>query len=491
MTVQTLVSAATRIFVGTLLLNFVELAPSGELVTMEPRTVTASLDMEKLEIRPFVKGTEGCVLLPGSKSITNRALVFAALSSGDTVLKGLLKSEDTEFMLECLGQLGVGIEMVESENERALKITGVAGSFPVETADLYVGTAGTVARLLVGVLGVHKSGRYRVDGSEVMRKRPMKGLTDLLEQLGCEIEFEGEPGALPFVLKPHGFTLHEVDVDASASSQVLSAALMAAPQATGEVVVRLSKAGIRKPYVVMTARMMESFGVAGIHWNDAFTEFVVPANGGYRCLNGEYQIESDASAASYFLALPFVTNGKMSVSRFSPEGLQGDVGFADVLRKLGAHIAVINDVATVTFGEAPPYPQTFDFYPISDTFMTLAAVAPLLKKPLRIEGIAHTRKQESDRVHAVATELAKLGQEVDEGEDYLHIFPNRKNLIEVARQGVEIDTYKDHRIAMSFGVLGCCDLLGDQTPWMTIRDPMCCEKTYPDFFEELERLRNG
>lgn len=444
--------------------------------------------MEKLEIRPLRKSVKDSVLLPGSKSISNRALVFAALSHGTTVLKGVLRSEDTELMVKCLRKLGVDVAFLD-ENETELKVTGTAGEFPEKAVELYVGTAGTVARLLVGILGVQKTGRYRIDGSAVMRKRPMKGLTELLEQLGCEIEFEGEPWALPFVLKPHGFDANEVEVDASASSQVLSAALMSAPMADGDVTVRLSKEGIRKPYVIMTARMMEAFGVTGISWNEAFTEFRIPENDGYRCAAGEYLVESDASAASYFLALPFATRGEMRVRHFLPEGLQGDVGFADVLRQLGAEVSVAAGVATVRAGIIPHYPQTFDFYTISDTFMTLAAIAPLLPKPIRIEGIAHTRKQESDRVHAMATELEKLGQEVDEGEDYLHIFPSRQNLLEVAREGVEIETYKDHRIAMSFGILGCCDLLGDQTPWLTILDPKCCEKTYPGFFAELERIQ--
>ena len=446
--------------------------------------------MDKLDIRPHRKSLKDSVILPGSKSISNRALVFAALSRGSTLLKGVLKSEDTELMVDCLRKLGVDVAFLD-DRETELRVSGVAGEFPVKAAELFVGTAGTVARLLVGILGVQKTGRYRIDGSAVMRKRPMKGLTDLLEQLGCEIDFEGEPGALPFVLKPKGFCKNEVEVDASASSQVLSAALMAAPMAEREVLVRLSKQGIRQPYVIMTARMMESFGVSGISWNEAFTEFRMPQNDGYQCITGEYRVESDASAASYFLALPFATRGEMQVSHFLPDGLQGDVGFAQILRALGADISVADGVATIRAGRAPSYPQTFDFYPISDTFMTLAAIAPLLPKPIRIEGIAHTRKQESDRVHAMATELAKLGQEVDEGEDYLHIFPSRQNLLEVAREGVEIETYKDHRIAMSFGVLGCCDLLGDQTPWLTILDPKCCEKTYPGFFEELKRIGEG
>jgi len=441
---------------------------------------------EKLEIRPLPRGSVGTVQLPGSKSITNRALLFAALAKGKTRLEGMLQSEDTEFMANCLKQLGVVTNIL---NATTVEVQGVDGQFPVREADLYVGTAGTVARLLVGILGTQSEGHYRVDGSPVMRKRPMKGLTDLLRQIGCEIDFEGEDGALPFVLKPKGFKNRVLQVDATASSQVLSAALMAAPLADGDVQIGLSKAGVRQPYVILTARMMESFGINGIEWNEAFTEFKIPAGQPFQCRSGVYAIESDASAASYFLALPLVTGGSMDVYRYDRNGLQGDVGFANVLEQLGGQMIPTGEGVKITFQKAPPYPLTFDFYPISDTFMTLAAIAPLLPKPIRIEGIAHTRKQESDRVHAMATELKKLGQETEEGEDFLHIFPNRSNLLEAARKGVEIETYRDHRIAMSFGILGCRDLLGDQVPWMTILDPKCCEKTYPGFFRELERLR--
>ena len=326
--------------------------------------------MEKLEIQPFKQDTSGRIQLPGSKSITNRALLFAALSKGKTRLEGILRSEDTDLMLECLRKLGVGIRLIPDD---AVEVDGIAGQFPEKDVELYVGTAGTVARLLVGILGVQKEGRYRVDGSDVMRNRPMKGLTDLLCQLGCEIEFEGVDGALPFVLKPAGYQKLEVEVDASASSQVLSAALMAAPFADGSVTIRLKKEGIRKPYVIMTAQMMESFAVKGIEWNEAFTEFTVPNSRGYACESGCYKVESDASAASYFLALPFVIGGQMDVSRFDPNGLQGDVAFSEVLKQLGAKFERKGEGVVVKASEVPQYPQTFDFYPISDTFMTLAS----------------------------------------------------------------------------------------------------------------------
>ena len=442
---------------------------------------------ETLTLKPFSKPLENaCVRLPGSKSISNRALLLASLSDSYVVLKGLLKSEDTDFMLDCLRKLGVSIEELGSD---MVKVTGAGRNLPVEEADLYVGTAGTVARLLIGILGTQKRGTYRIDGSEVMRKRPMAGLTDLLQQIGCEVEFLGEEGALPFILKPKGFSATELTVDASASSQILSAVLMASVMADEDVRIRLSNDTVRQPYVIMTSRMMQSFGAPAVQWNEAFTEFVIPAFGRYRYDGAAYTIESDASAASYFLTLPLVTDGALDVYHFDGEGLQGDVAYADVARSIGARVQTIGSGVRVSYPDRLVRPLTYNFHPISDTFMTLAAVAPLLSKPVRIEGIAHTRQQESDRVSAMVTELKKLGQHVEEEQDALHIFPDYRALLKVAKDGVEIETYKDHRIAMSFGILGCKDLFGDQFPWMTIRDPYCCAKTFPQFFDVLDSVR--
>ena len=444
--------------------------------------------LEKLEIYPIRRGIDGAVELPGSKSISNRALLLAALCDGSVELSGLLKSEDTELMRHCLAQLGVDLQ--ESGPDR-LKVQGVGGSFPVKQAELFVGTAGTVARLLVGILGVQEGGHYRVDGSPVMRRRPMKELTDLLIQLGCEFEWQGEPGSLPFVMHPNGFAKTCLQVDARASSQVLSAALMAAPLAGTDVMLCLNETGVRQPYVVMTCRMMQSFGIGEVCWNTSFTEFKVAGGSKYHSPTGFYAVEADASAASYFLTLPLVTGGRMRVEPLDLQGLQGDVAYADVLTKIGAQITSTDRGLCVRWGKVPLEAQRFNFHAISDTFMTLAAVSPLLPRPLRIEGIRHTRLQESDRVTAMATELERLGQEVEQGDDFLQVFPRRSELMEVARAGVEIQTYRDHRIAMSFGVLGCKDLLGDQTPWLTVLDPRCCEKTYPGFFDDLSRLQSG
>ena len=442
---------------------------------------------EKLPIRPFQKPVEGSVYLPGSKSITNRALLMAVMSRGEVLLEGTLVSEDSQLMIEALQTLGV---IIEREEETRLKVCGVEGVFPVKKADIFVGTAGTVARLLIAVLGVQLSGNYRVNGTEVMRGRPMKGLTDALKQLGTEIEFEHSKGQIPFVIKPRGFGSSDLKVDASETSQILSAAMMCAGLAKEKISIELINSKVRKAYVKMTQHMMADFGVRGVSWNDTFTRFEIDPGDGYHRSEGKYTIESDASAASYFLSLPKVVGGALSVHHFDPDGLQGDVAYLKVLEELGAQAKKNGTGIKIGFSNAELKPRVFNFYEFSDTFMSLAAISPLFTYPIRIEGIAHTRRQESDRVSAMATELKKLGQTVEEGEDYLEVSPNRDALKEVAERGVEIETYKDHRIAMSFGILGCCDVLENGKPWMTVLDPGCCSKTFPEFFTVLDNLRD-
>jgi 3-phosphoshikimate 1-carboxyvinyltransferase len=443
---------------------------------------------QSMLLSPFTRPLSGqAVTLPGSKSITNRALLLAALSKGTTLLQGCLESEDTVLMRSALERLGVRIT---GKGDQILEVEGVDGQFPVREAKIEVGTAGTVARLLIGILGVQAQGCYAIDGSEVMRRRPMNGLCSVLEQAGCEIDYQGQAGALPFTLKPRGWQRHKLEVDASASSQVLSAVIMAAASASAPVEVTLSNPSVRKPYVVMTDRMMQSFGAPEVITDASFRTFTIPAFEGYRAPETAYQVESDASAASYFLALPLVTGGSLTLRAFAEGGLQGDVAFVEVLRAIGARTTVQQDGLNIQFPGSLLHPLHWNFHPISDTFLTLAAIAPLLPKPVRMEGIAHTRKQESDRVAAMATELRKLGQNVEEEEDSLTVFPDRNALLEVARAGVSIDTYRDHRIAMSFAILGCRNLLRDGSPWMEIRDPMCCEKTFPEFFETLGSLRS-
>jgi 3-phosphoshikimate 1-carboxyvinyltransferase len=409
-----------------------------------------------LPIQPFTRPVRGSATLPGSKSITNRALILAALSDRSVTLRGALFSRDTRIMIAALRALGFAVEF----DERALTITitGRGGLIPNREARIDVGNAGTAARFLTAFVCLRPDGVYHFDGDEAMRRRPIGALLDALARQGAQADSR----AFPFTLRTAGLPGGTVELDASESSQMLSALLMVAPHARTPLHVRLTSEAGSKPFVVMTEAMVKQFSPA-------------PA---------VYDIEGDASAASYFLALPLVTGGELALPNYHGT-LQGDFKFREVLDEVGL---------TTTGGDpftcsAPRGTRhrgvTRNFREFSDTFLTLAALAPLLDGPTRISGIAHTRRQETDRVAGMARELRKLGQHVIEQEDSLEIHP------QPLAPDVTIETYHDHRFAMSFGILGCHDRHGDGRPWLTIQDPACCSKTFPEFFDLLARLHAG
>jgi 3-phosphoshikimate 1-carboxyvinyltransferase len=412
---------------------------------------------DKLPIVPFTRPVRGSVTLPGSKSITNRALILAALAKGTTQLRGALFSRDTHIMVAALRQLGFKIET--DEKALTIQIEGHGGAIPVREAKLDVGNAGTAARFLTAFVCLHPSGVYHFDGDKAMRRRPIGALLEALELQGAK----GSARNFPFTLHTAGLPGGSVELDASESSQMLSALLMVAPFARSPLTVKLKSAAGSRPFVEMTERMLKQFAAAP----------------------GIYDIEGDASAASYFLALPLVTSGRVELPNYSGT-LQGDMKFREVLVKVGLHW----ENFSAGFKTSPENKNRRmgvdqNFREFSDTFLTLAAIAPLLDGPTRITGIAHTRKQETDRVAGMARELKKLGQHVIEAEDSLEIHPRPLT------SGVEIETYHDHRFAMSFGILGCHDLHGTGQPWLTIKDPACCSKTFPRFFDVLASLHAG
>ncbi|MEM9026194.1 MAG: 3-phosphoshikimate 1-carboxyvinyltransferase, partial [Verrucomicrobiota bacterium] len=368
---------------------------------------------------------------------------------------------------------------------------GLGGKIPVKEASIDIGNSGTSARMITAFLCIQAGGIYRLDGDAPMRKRPIKGLLDALENCGAaEIIYQGEPGFFPITLKTRGYPGGSIQADASASSQILSALMMAAPFAQRDTTIHVLGDKMRTPYVTMTLDMMEQFGQAGACDFSTLT-FNISSGCPYPEAPANYVIEPDASAASYFLALPLVTGGRLTINGLSNSQLQGDIEFADVLEAVGAEIQ--RDVSdwTLSKPETTLYGVTQDFYQFSDTFLTLAAISPLLSGRTQISGIEHTRMQETDRVHAIATELKKLGQNVTETAGSLTIEPDLQAAQNIARKGpIEIDTYEDHRVAMSFGILGCYDLLGNGKPWLAIRDPLCCSKTFPEFFTVIETLRN-
>ncbi|MGH7996162.1 MAG: 3-phosphoshikimate 1-carboxyvinyltransferase [Opitutaceae bacterium] len=472
-----------------------------------------------LPIRPFSGPAAGEVALPGSKSITNRALMLAALGEGRTNLTGALFSDDTRIMAAALRQLGFLVEA--DETGKTIAVEGRGGDIPSAEADLFVGLAGTAARFLTALCAAAPHGRFRLDGTPQMRKRPMRGLLEALRSLGAEIRCEAEDGCFPYVVHAQGLRSGAVTLDASESSQMLSALLMVAPLAgrglpsgsPGGLRIALSKP-VREPFVDMTTRLMKRFGVevasaGGTH--------VVPRRP-YRLADRAgasspipaYAIEADASAAGYFLALPLAVGGGLKLLGVEPPSadpanppLQGDIRFEQVLRSFGLETAaeagglrarsLPRAVAAsgAEGGRLSPM-RSFDFRAHSDMFLTLAALAPLLGGSIRITGIAHTRKQETDRVAAAAAELRKI---VGLGgcrtsEDSLEIGPvTETELRRRLPEPVDIDSHGDHRVAMSFAILGCRDLRGDGRPWIRVRDPGVCAKSFPDFFERLDSVR--
>lgn len=460
--------------------------------------------MEILPIRPFRDFRGARVTPPGSKSITNRALALAALRAGTTRLSGALFSEDTRTMIECLRRLGFRVAADEAAG--TVEIVGLGGEIPEARAELFVANAGTAARFLTAMLALKKGGEYRLDGSAAMRGRPMAGLLDALARLGCRFEFGGEPGHFPFTMRTSGVSARDIVVDASASSQILSALMQIAPVAgtrngAGTFNVFLKGETVSRPFVEMTAKMIARFGGAIEGRGNAFV-----CGGGYGTGDFNYAVEPDATAASYFLILPFVHRaGEIRVRGLDTDGLQGDAAFALELSTPPRDL-----LAAATTADAAGTPECVvragtetrgfdvDFNAISDTFLTLAAVAPLLDAgtPLTIRGIAHTRRQETDRVAAMANELAKIlgAENVSQTEDSLTLVPISRERLRARADAtpdgrIRIATYRDHRVAMSFGVLGTFDLRGDGSPWIEIEDPACCGKTFPDFFDVLEKIR--
>lgn len=423
-----------------------------------------------LPVTPFTAPVRGSLRLPGSKSLTNRALLLAAMSPTPVRLEGALASEDTVLMAAALRALGVSVSADPSGT--TLVVSGQDQAFSTaregQPVDLFVGLAGTAARFLTAYCATAPRGTYRIDGIAQMRRRPMRPLLEALRALGVRVRCLGEEGFFPVEIEGGGLSGGRVSLDASESSQLLSALLMIAPRARAPITVDL-QGTIRQTFVDMSLRLMAEFGIRNIRREGA-SYHVSPAT--YQP-PAVVEIEPDATAASYFQTLPLVVGGTLHLTGLRPpgSGLQGDSAFIDVLGRVQQR--------------APGALLAEDFHEISDTFLTLAAVAPLLPGPTRITGIAHTRKQETDRVAGMANELRRLGQEVTEEEDALTIVPRPLRIGEV------IETYGDHRFAMSFGILGCRDVHGDGRPWLTLRNPGCCAKTFPDFFDRLDVLRRA
>ncbi len=422
-----------------------------------------------IAIKPISHPLAATIRPPGSKSITNRALVCAAMADGDSVLTGALFSEDTEVMIACLRKLGIEVAVDAAAGE--MRVTGCGGRLPVRRADLFVGNSGTTIRFLTAMLAAGE-GEFRLDGIPRMRERPIGDLADALRQLGADVVCESPRDCPPLVVRAGGLRGGTVSMHGDVSSQFLSGLLMAAPYAAAPVAIVVEGPLVSGPYVEMTRRVMQSFGVATSF--DGANQFQITAPLAYRGV--EYAIEPDASAASYFWAAAAICGGQVTVEGLSRDSLQGDVAFCDCLAKMGCDVIYGDDEITVRGGTLRGI--DVDMNAISDTVQTLAAVALFADGPTTIRGVAHIRHKETDRIGDLARELRKLGADVVESDDGLQITPGKL-------RAAEIDTYNDHRMAMSLALPGL------KAPGIVIKNPDCTAKTYPAFFDDLEKLIAG
>lgn len=433
---------------------------------------------DPLAIEPLAKPPSVAVEVPGSKSITNRALVLAALCcrAEECVLDNVLRSEDTDLMMLALGRLGFRIRTGEEPGRYRVGVAGdgtIRRPVPADHADLFVGNSGTTMRFLTALVSLGP-GRYRLDGVPRMRERPIEDLLSALRELGVDARSEASNGCPPVVIQSAGWTGDRVHVRGGVSSQFLSGLLLAAPFASRPITMQIDGELVSEPYVQMTVRMLRQWGFQVEDQGSG--SFHVPAPQWPSALSrrAPYRIEPDASAASYFLAAAAITGGRVTVLGLPEQSLQGDTAFADVLASMGCRVARCSSGVTVHGRNLRG--MDVDMNAISDTVMTLAAVACFADGPTTIRHVAHIRHKETDRLAALAAELRKVGAGVEVFEDGLTITPG-------PLRGAVIDTYNDHRMAMSMSLIGL------RVPGIAIRDPGCVAKTYPEFFADLDQLR--
>lgn len=408
------------------------------------------------------------VLVPGSKSMTNRALLLAALADGESRLNGALFSEDSRSFLNCLHSLGFNLSI--NEQQKTIHIKGEKGNIPNKSATINVQSAGTTARFLSALLGMNK-GNYFLDASDQMCKRPMKSLLDCLEDLGCEITYTGKKEHLPYVLNGHGFCKQSVCIDINESSQFLSALLICSILSKDSFTIQTT-GNHGMSYIHMTIKMMKQFGVEVQCPNPS--TFFIPSGQHYACQN--YNIEPDVSGAAYFYGASALLGVPVLVKDVHFNSLQGDIAFLHILEKMGCKTEDLKDGILLT----PPengqlHGICVQMSTCSDQAITLAALAPFADSKTTITGIRHIRYQECNRIQAITTELKKMGISCIEEDDNITIFPG------IPKASL-VNTYNDHRMAMGFSLIGL------KVPGIVIDNPSCCSKTFENYFETLDEF---
>ncbi len=423
--------------------------------------------MDSLRLEP-IKQVNGEVVLPGSKSLSNRILLLAALCNGTTKVTNLLDSDDIRHMLGALAEMGVAVEL-NNDKTQAI-VHGQGGKLHTPNTPLFLGNAGTAFRPLTAVLAATQ-GEFELTGEPRMEERPIGHLVDALQSLGADVSYLKSKDYPPLAIKGKTLAGGEVVIDGSISSQFLTALLMAAPLFSGDTTISIKGELVSKPYIDITIGVMAKFGITVT--NNNYESFVV--KGGQHYVSpGEIMVEGDASSASYFVAAAAINGGEITIHGVGSQSVQGDIGFAKVMEQVGADIEWHSDKLIVRKGELNGV--DIDANAIPDAAMTLATVALFAKGKTAIRNIYNWRVKETDRLFAMATELKKLGAEVVEGHDYIEITP----VVEL--QDVAIDTYNDHRIAMCFSMVA----VGG---WpVTINDPGCTAKTFPTYFDTLASI---
>ncbi len=423
-----------------------------------------------IEIKPLSGPVNASVKVPGSKSYTNRALAVAALAEGASHLSGALFSDDTKYMAAALN--AVGIPVSQDSAACTFDVNGQGGRIADTNTEVFIGNAGTAARFLTAMLCLG-AGRYRIDGVPRMRERPMADLLGALRELGADVQEHGAPGCFPLTVSGRGRKAGNVSVvlPGNASSQFISGLALAGPYFGGDVEVRVEGELVSKPYLDMTRAVMSDFGVELV--NHDYERFTISAGQKYKATN--YAIEPDASAASYFFAAAAITGGTVTVEGLGSQSRQGDLDIVHILGKMGAEVKQEPHRTTVR-GTGVLKGVEVDMKNLSDVAQTLAVVAPFAESPVRITGIGFIRKKETDRVGFVVRELQKLGIDAFEEDDGYTVNPG------VPKPG-RVETYDDHRMAMSFALLGL------RYPGITILNPGCTSKTFPHYFDVLETLR--
>lgn len=424
--------------------------------------------MEQLTLNPIAK-INGDIFLPGSKSLSNRALLIAALANGTTKITNLLVSEDIEHMLNALASLGVEYTLSQCGTE--CTVVGNNGFFNVsEPLELYLGNAGTAMRPLCAALAASE-GEFILTGEPRMKERPIGHLVNALTQLNADIKYLENKDYPPVKIKGKPLTGHTVKIDGSISSQFLTAILMIAPLIKTDSNIVIEGELVSKPYIDITLDIMSRFGVEV--QNNNYQSFTVIGNQSYQAIE-TYMVEGDASSASYFLAAGAIKGGEVTVHGVGKLSVQGDKHFADVLEKMGAEVTWADESITVVGKTLTAVDMDMNHIP--DAAMTIATTALFAQGTTTIRNIYNWRVKETDRLTAMATELRKVGAEVVEGEDYISITPPK------SLKHAEIDTYNDHRVAMCFSLVAL-----SETP-VTINDPKCTAKTFPDYFDKLAQI---